>query len=173
MKKLLYILGGIVLVVVLAFVAAGVIIPSERSFTQVTEIEASPETVWAVLNDREKYLEWQDQLTKIEITDETHWTEYPKNADPLKLTITGRDEGRSMDITYSMDNGFEGSWRGELSPRGEQRTLIRTTDKMVTNGWIMKIMMAMFFDIEDFAKDWNQKLKKRCEDEERVKSDER
>lgn len=162
MKKLLYIIAGLILAAAAAFVAAGIIIPNEKTVTQVTEINASAETVWTVLNDREKYPEWQDQLEKVEVKDEKRWTEVTPGG-PIEFVIDRSDEGRSMDISYSMGESFKGTWRGELSPRGDKQALLRTTDKTVVDGWFTKVMMAMFFDLEDFAREWNAKLKKRAE----------
>ena len=161
MKKLLSIIAGFVILLGGLFVALGLYIPNERTFTQVTEINAPPETVWKVLNDREKYPEWQNQLEKIEIVNEKEWVEYTPGGKIL-FRLDAAEVPRSMDISYTMVDPFRGSWRGELSGRGDA-TLLRTTDSTVVNGWLTKIMMYFFFDLEDFATDWNKRLKSEAE----------
>ena len=151
--------GIVILLVVLAvaFAVAAIVIPGEKSFTQETEINASREAVWEVLNDKAKYPEWQDQLTKVEIKDAKNWTEFTQNTDPIEFTETSSEENVSLKLSY------KGTWTGELRRISPDKTILRTTDTSEVSSVVMKVMMAMFFDIEDFAKDWNQKLKKRAE----------
>ncbi|REJ76204.1 MAG: hypothetical protein DWQ47_11355 [Acidobacteria bacterium] len=163
MKKLIYILIFLVFALVAAFVTLGLLIPAEKEFTQVTEIEASAETVWTVLKDVEKYPEWQDQIEKIEIRNEKEWIEHTPGG-AIDFKIESEDELRSMDIGYKMGDSFTGSWKGELSPRGGKKTLLRTTDATKVDGWFTKVMMWFFFDIEEFAKEWNGNLKARAEE---------
>ena len=59
-----------------AFFSASIVIPAKKTFTQETPIDASRETVWKVLTDRDKYPEWQEKVKKIEVKDEKNWTEY-------------------------------------------------------------------------------------------------
>ena len=68
-----------------------------------------------------------------------------------------------MSLEYNAPGVFTGSWKGELRRISPSKTVIRTTDTSRVDSTFTKVMMAMFFDIEDFAKDWNQKLKKQAE----------
>ncbi len=163
MKKLLIILGAIIVIIAGTFVILGLSLPSEREFIQVTEIDAPADVVWRVLSEREKFPEWQDQLEGVEVVNEKEWIEHTKSGGDLEFRIKSETDGRSMEIEYSMGDSFKGTWSGELSPRGDSSTLLRTTDRTMVDGWLTKVMISFFFDIEDFAKDWNQKLKKRCE----------
>ena len=160
------ILKGIVILVVIivvAFAVAAIVIPKKKSFTQETEIEASREIVWKVLNDKEKYTEWQDQLKKVEIKDDKNWTETTTQDQVLEMTLVSSEEPVSMRLSYKIGEDFRGAWSGELRRVSPTKTIIRTTDSTEIESVIMKVTVAMFFDIEDFAKDWNQKLKKRAE----------
>ncbi|NNE66749.1 MAG: hypothetical protein HKN33_09285 [Pyrinomonadaceae bacterium] len=161
------ILKGLVILVVailVAFASAAVVIPAKKTFTQETPIDASRETVWKVLTERDKYPEWQEKVKKIEVKDEKNWTEFTENTDPIVFTETSREENVGMRISYSMGEFFKGTWVGEIRRIGPNKSIIRTTDTSQVNSVVMKIAMAMFFDIEDFAKDWNQSLKKRAEE---------
>ena len=152
----------------IAFLAGGLLIPNEKSYTQETEINASQETVWKVLNDHEKFPEWQDKLASVEIKDEKNWTEVTKDAGPIDFTIVSSDQPNKLELKYSMGESYKGEWFGELRSPAEGKTVLKTTDKSVVNSWVMKILMSAFFDIEEFAKDWNQKLKARAESLEKV-----
>lgn len=161
--KIIKILGLLVVILLAGFIAAALIIPAEKTFIQETEINADAKTVWNVLNDRESFPEWQDQLERVEILDKDRWTEYPKNGDPISFRFTSRKEGETLELSYELADTFKGTWRAELRRLGKKKSMIRTTDKFSVDGTITKVIMAMFFDIEDFAADWNRKLKKRCE----------
>ena len=163
MKFLLKTLVVLVTIVIVAIVSALIVIPRERSFTQETEINASRETIWKVLTDREKYGEWQDSVAKIEIVDADNWKETTKDGQEIEFTFTAREEPANLRLEYKIGDGFSGTWKGDLRRMAPKKTIIRTTDTTEVHSAVVKLMMAMFFDIEDFAKDWNQKLKKRAE----------
>ena len=153
----------LLVVAVVAFASAALVVPKKKSFTQETEINVSRETVWKVLNDREKYTEWQDQLTKVEIKDDKHWSETTVDGQILLFTLVSSEEPTGMRISYNIGENFKGAWSGELRRVAPDKTIIRTTDSTEIDSVIMKVTVAIFFDIEDFAKEWNQKLKKRAE----------
>ena len=160
MVGLLVLLIGLLAI---GYIVGGLLIPREKTFTQETEINASKETVWRVLNDREKYPEWQDKLEKVEVRDESNWTEVAQDAGPIEFTVVRKDEPNSLHLKYILGATIKGEWLGELESSAGGKTIITTTDRSIVESWSTKILMSMFFDIEDFARDWNQKLKKRAE----------
>jgi uncharacterized membrane protein len=150
-----------------AFLIAGLLVPSERSSVNEVEIEAPPERVWQVMEERSKYAEWQTNLTKVEVIDEKNWVEYPKDSpDPLKFTETRDERPRQMEFAYTMGSSFAGKWSGDATPSASG-THLKTTDSYSADGWLTKILVYMFFDYDKFAKDWNNKLKQRVEQQNR------
>jgi hypothetical protein len=146
-----------------AFAAAGLLVPAERSFVNEVAINARPETVWNVLNDRSRYTEWQTNLSRVEVVDDRNWIEYPKDSpEPLRFSLAKDERPRRMEFDYSMGDTMRGKWRGEITPTADG-VILRTEDTYTANGWLTKIMIAAFFDMDSFAKDWNQKLKQRAE----------
>ena len=163
MKFALKTITVLVVVVVVAFTSAAIVIPRKKTFVQETEINASREVVWQVLNDKEKYPEWQEQIKKVAIRDEDNWSEETADGQTIVFKRTFSEEPAGMGLEYSVGDYFRGTWRGELRRLSNDRTIIRTTDSSEVDSVVMKVFMAMFFDIEDFARDWNKKLKKRAE----------
>lgn len=162
-KILLRAVGLLVLLCAIAFVAAGLLIPAERSFTNEIEIDTPAEKVWQVANDRSKYTEWQTNLTRVEVIDEKNWIEYPKDSpEPLKFTLVKDNSPSNVEIRYSMGSSFDGYWKGEVTTTASGIRL-KTIDGYVAQGWLTKIMLYLFFDFDKFAKDWNAKLKQRVE----------
>ncbi len=162
-RILLFIALSFLVLVIGMFVTAGLLIPDERSFANEVEINASPERVWQVVNDKEKFTEWQDQLTKVEMVDEKTWVEYPKNSpELLKFSLAKDDRPVAMEFHYTMGDSFDGHWKGQIATSGSRVKLI-TTDGYKAKSWLTKILIYVFFDLDGFAKEWNGKLKARVE----------
>ena len=163
LKKLLIAAAVLVLVVALAIVTMGLFVPPERSFTNEIDINAPPDKVWQVLTDKKRYTKWQAQLDRVEITDDQHWVEYPKDVpEPLSFRVENDSRPSSMEFSYTMGNAMQGRWKGEMTPT-VNGVRLKTTDSYNTDGWLMKVMLGAFFDLDKFAKDWNNKLKQRAE----------
>ena len=163
LKKLLIAVAAVILVVTLAIVVAGFFVPAERSFSNEIDINAPADRVWGVLTDKKRYTEWQTQLERVEITDDRHWIEYPKDApEPLSFQLENDSRPWSMEFSYTMGSAMHGHWKGEITPTANG-VRIKTTDAYTTSSWLMKMLMGAFFDLDEFAKDWNNKLKQRAE----------
>lgn len=162
-KYLLFAAGLLLGVLVAVFVVAGILIPAERSFTNSVEINQPADKIWEVVTDKSKYTEWQPKLTKVEVTDERNWLEYPKDSpEPLRFTLARDERPDGMSFNYKMGDSFIGAWQGRVTPTATGVQL-ETTDSYVAKGWVTKILIYLFFDLDAFAKDWNNKLKQRVE----------
>lgn len=162
-KILALAVGLLISLCVAAFVAAGLLIPAERSFSNEIEINAPAEGVWQVVIDRGKYTEWQTNLTRVDVIDDRNWVEYPKDSpEPLKFSVGKDDRPRSMMFEYTMGDSFDATWYGNITPTANGVHL-ETRDVYVAKGWTTKILIFAFFDFDKFAKDWNTKLKQRVE----------
>jgi len=163
LKWLVAIFATLFALLLVAFLAAVMLMPSERNFANEVEISAPAEKVWQVILDKRRYAEWQTAITKVEIVDEKNWSEYPKDVpDPLVFTITGNARPETMEFHYTMGDSFNGHWRGvvTLTATGVK---LQTTDSYKVDGSVSKVLIGVFFDIDTFAKDWNSKLKARVE----------
>jgi hypothetical protein len=162
-KVILHVAAAIVAFCAAAFVALGLLIPSERNFSNEVEINAPAEVVWQVINDRSRYTEWQTSLDHVEIIDDRNWIEHTKGgAGPMTFNLAKDERPTAMEFRYSIENSFLGWWRGEISPvLGGVK--LRTQDSYTAKSWPAKIMIYIFFDMDAFAKDWNGRLKERAE----------
>ena len=163
LKILLLALVAIIVLCGAALIVAGLVVPAERRFANEVEINAPAEAVWQVINDRDKYVEWQPNLTRIEVIDDKNWVEYPKDSpDPLRFSLAKDERPTRMEFAYAMGSSFDGKWHGEISqtPNGVR---LKTEDSYSAKGWLTKILIGVFFDMDSFAKDWNQRLKHRAE----------
>ena len=163
LKKLLLVVAVLISVAFAAVVVAGFLIPAERSLANEIEIDAPAEKVWQVITDKPRYTEWQTQLDRVEIIDYANWIEYPKNApEPLKFHLVNDARPTTMEFGYTMSNSIHGHWKGDVTPTATGVRL-KTIDSYRIDSWPMKMLMGAFFDLDGFAKDWNNKLKRRVE----------
>jgi uncharacterized protein YndB with AHSA1/START domain len=162
-KILLFAVGLLVLLGIVAFVASGLLIPAERSFINEIEINAPAERVWEVITDRNKYTEWQPNLTRVENIDDRNWIEYPKDSpEPLNFSLSKDERPNRMEFGYRMGDKFNGIWRGEIT-RSQNGVKLKTVDSYTVKSLPTKVLVYMFFDMDRFAKDWNERLKQRAE----------
>lgn len=163
LKWLIGISAAVCLSLVTAFLVAGLLVPAERSFSNEIEIEATAESVWQVITDKSRYTEWQPSIKKVDVIDERNWVENLKDSqEPLRFSLVADRRPESMEFGYSMGDSFHGHWKGEMTSTATGVRL-KTTDGYKVDGWITKILIGMFFDLDSFAKDWNSKLKARVE----------
>ena len=164
MKFALKVLAVLLTIVVVSLIVAIVTVPNKRTIHQETEINASREIVWQVLNDKAKYTEWQDSISEVRVKDDNNWVEIAADGgQEIVFRRTLADEPSAMRLEYTMGDDFKGKWQGELKRLSPTKTIIKTTDSSEIQSGMMKIMMALFFDYEEFVKDWNKKLKKQAE----------
>ena len=165
MQFVLKTLGVLLSIVIVGSIVAIMAIPHKRELNQETEINASRQVIWEVLNDKEKYTEWQDAIKKVEVKDENNWTEITAEGEQvIEFTKTMSKKPEGMGLEYKIGETMKGTWRGELKRLGPNKTMLRTKDTSEVSSAVTKVMMAIFFDFEGFAKEWNQKLKKRSEE---------
>lgn len=163
LKTALLVIGVAFFLLAAAFILAGFLIPEGQSFENDIEINASAEEVWQVITDKESYTSWQTEIDKVEKIDDRNWIEYPKNVpEPMRFSLAKDERPKSMEFHYTMGDSFAGHWKGEITPTANGVRL-KTTDSYSTSGWLTKIMIYMFFDLNSFARDWNVKLKERVE----------
>ncbi len=151
------------LMIGIIFVALGLLLPNEFVVNNQIEIEATREDVWAVIDEREKFKEWVPNIERVEVIDEKRWKEFPKNSDiAIEFEVVNVDKPTKYELRYQMENKMAGEWRGDFE-KIERGTLLKTEDKLIHKSWFGKILMPLFFDLDSFAKDFNQRLKERAE----------
>lgn len=162
-KTLATLIAVVVIVLAIGYLIMGYTLPDETTVKSEFDVAAPPEKVWQALTDREKYPEWAPNIVKVEIINDKQWREWPKDSEsPLTFNTISEQPPGSMELSYAMGDFFEGHWKGEIkaTPSGARVT---TEDRMRAKTWATKIMMYPFFDLNDFVKTWNRKLKERAE----------
>lgn len=111
--------GLIVLFSVVAWIA-GSRLPEEHTASRAITLRQSPEAVWAVIEDCERYPEWSPNVTRVERVADDGGSEawrlhMGRNSFVTRTTVS--DPPRRLTRTISDDHGpFSGSWTYEVAP---------------------------------------------------------
>ena len=91
LKWLLMALATLSLAAAIARFVTAAVMPDEPKFVNELDIDAPAEKVWEVMTDdldTRRYAEWQTQLDRVEIIDNSTWIEYPKlEPDPVRFRL--------------------------------------------------------------------------------------
>lgn len=84
------------------------------------EFDCDLEKVWDVVTDNTKY-EWRSDVSKIEIIDGTHFTEYDKNNFPTHFCITKKEY--PSEYRFDIKNShIQGEWVGIFKKNRQWRS---------------------------------------------------
>ena len=162
-KILATLIAAVVIVLAICYLIMGYALPDETVVRTEFDVAAPPEKVWQALTDHQKYPEWAPNIAKVEIVNDKQWKEFlPDSPDPINFSVVSEKPVERMEISYTMGKFFEGHWKGEIKPTPAGAHVI-VEDRMRAKTWAMKIMMYPFFDLNEFVKTWNAKLKERAE----------
>ncbi len=163
LKKVIIASVALVLVLSLIFIGLGLFLPDEIVVENQIDINASPEEIWQVIEEREKFPEWAPNIEKVVVINENQWKEFPRGSDlPIIFENVKLEKPSRYELKYEMENIMNGEWIGTFE-KTSYGTILKTKDKLIHKTWMGKIFMPLFFDIDIFAKEFNQKLKEKVE----------
>lgn len=148
MKFLKYALG-IILLLVLLFIAKGFITPTISYDSEIT-VDKSVEESWAVMNDESKTSQWLKDIKKIEhaggekgkVGAVTHYTfEDNGNESIVVETIKSIDPGKSISMDFVMEGVMTMDYKVEfMDENGKTKIKSATTTK--GEGMMMRSMVS-------------------------------
>jgi len=102
------------------------------------EFNCDIEKLWKIITDNTEYA-WRSDLSKIEITDDTHFIEYAKNNYPTYFTITSKEYLKEYKFDIENTN-IKGKWTGIFKKLENGNVLLDFTEEIETNNFIMKLL---------------------------------
>lgn len=106
------------------------------------EFKASREKIWNIITNNQDY-SWRSDLSKIEMVDDDHFTEYTKKNYPTYFTITEKREPE--EYRFHMENtNMKGNWIGILKQLPNGNTEIDFTEEIEVNHFIMKLLAKSY-----------------------------
>ena len=106
------------------------------------EFNCDIEKLWEIVTDNTKYT-WRSDLSKIEITDDTHFIEYTKNNFPTYFTIISKEYLKEYKFDIENTN-IKGKWIGIFKTLENGNVLLDFTEEIETNNFIMKLLVKPY-----------------------------
>jgi uncharacterized protein YndB with AHSA1/START domain len=143
------ILATIVLLVVLIY-GVGLLMPSERSVTKTTLIDAVPELVFDVITDVESFPLWRSDLRSLTVDergDRWKWTEVHHGGTTVRVHETVKEPLVGYTFAYENSSGIGGSWSGTFEPSGDTRTKLNCTETVVVDNPLLRLPAFVLMNI--------------------------
>lgn len=163
-KKLLYVVGGLVAVVVLVTLI-GLMMPKGHRASRTITLRAAPPDVFAVISDFARYSEWRSDVQRVEVLPDTGQgqmiREYGKNGTiPYRVEVFQPPSRMVMRIA-DPSLPFGGTWTFELEPSDAKTDLTLTEDGEVYNPifrFISKVFISEYATIDTYLADLRKRL---------------
>lgn len=101
------------------------------------ELSCDKEKLWDIITDNTNY-SWRSDLSKIEIIDDIHFTEYAENGFPTYFTITKKERLKEYSFNLENDN-MKGSWTGLFGELPNGNIEITFTEEIEVSSFIMRL----------------------------------
>jgi hypothetical protein len=127
---------GVLLAAVLIILAIGWRLPVAHVATSSVQLNASPESVFALISTPESYTSWRTDVKKVDVTAENGVTRFREEGGngPILFEITEKTPPRRF-VTKIADRSlpFSGRWVYEVTPSGRGAELRITEEGEVYN----------------------------------------
>jgi uncharacterized protein YndB with AHSA1/START domain len=120
MGSIVYFLVGLVLMGLGVVLSFGAVLPREHVVTRSVDLRASPEVVWTLISEPEKFPSWRSSVKSVEIlssgTEPVRWVEASGN-DRLKLAVVEKKDRETLVTKIDDDKlPYGGTWTFTLRP---------------------------------------------------------
>jgi hypothetical protein len=136
MIRYVMIVVGVLVVAVLIIVVIGWRLPVAHVATSAVKLNASPESVFALISTPESYASWRSDVKKVDVTSENGVTRFREEGGngPILFEVTERTPPRKF-VTKIVDKSlpFGGRWIYEVTPAPNGSELRITEEGEVYN----------------------------------------
>lgn len=123
------------------------------------EFHCNIEKLWDIITDNTNYA-WRSDLSKIEITDNTHFTEYAKNNFPTYFTITSKQKFK--EYKFDMENAnMKGKWTGLFKELPNGNIELSFIEEIEVSSFIMKLLAKPYLKSQQkrYMRDLEKEIK--------------
>ena len=156
MMRYVLIVIGVLLLAVLVVVVIGWRLPVAHVATSSVQLNAAPDSVFALISKPEEYAAWRSDVKKVEVTTEQGVTRFREEGSngPILFEITERVPPRRF-VTRIADKSlpFGGRWIYEITPTAAGSELRITEEGEVYNPvfrFVSRFIMGHTATIESF-----------------------
>lgn len=161
----MYLAVLIVLILIVAALTAGLILPKERVEAKKSEYNISQRRLFEVVTNNKDHHYRSDikDLVILKTGEETQkWKEIKKNGQEIIFRTRKVIPHSYYEFEIVEANGFRGYWTGEFISKGENRSKFVATEHIVIPNPFIRLLSYIFVDIgkqmETFQKDLSEKV---------------
>ena len=149
--KWIWIAAGTVVVLVIAVLLVGLLLPEKHRASRQATLRASPEAVWALINDIEAFPSWRSDIRTVQRLPDRDgrpvWVEEGISG-RITLAVERSDAPRLLVLRIAdPDLPFGGTWTYEIAPAANSSTLTITEDGEIYNP-LFRVMARFVFGYE-------------------------
>jgi uncharacterized protein YndB with AHSA1/START domain len=167
MGSIVYFLVGLVLMVMGIVLSFGAVLPREHVVTRSADLRASPQAVWTLISEPDKFPSWRSSVTSVEVLSSANepakWVE-SSGSDRLKLAVV-EAKSRETLVTRIDDDKlpYGGTWTFTLRPSaGEAGSHLEITEQGFVNPppfrFLAKFVFGHATTIERYLADLRKRL---------------
>jgi len=161
----MYLTISIVLILIVAALAAGLLLPEERVEVRKSEYNISQKRLFDVVTNNKDYAYRSDIKDIVILNKEGKkqtWKEIKKNGQEIIFRTRKVIPHSYYEFEIVEANGFKGYWTGEFKSKGEDRSELIATEHIVIPNPFIRLLSYIFVDIgkqmETFQKDLSDKV---------------
>lgn len=147
----------------------GLLLPKERSEQRKIKYKTSTETVYETVVNNSDF-RYRSDLKDLIIIDNNAdfqtWKEFSRNGQSITFRTTKKEPYSRYEFEIIEGNGITGYWVGEFNKTEAGGTEFISTEHIVIENPIIRLLSYMFFDLgkfmDNYQKDLAKKLKEEC-----------
>ena len=159
--KIITIVAIILLISVVTIYLWGKSLPESKNLKAKKKINAPMDKVWTIMTDWSAQPTWREDLKKVEILDDRNFIEHPKHGGLITFKVINAQRPNHLKLRLS-GSSFQGTYMIRLFDNNGA-TEIEETYSLIYPSILGKILVKIFFNLEEFANSYLDKLAKQAE----------
>jgi hypothetical protein len=149
MRILLFSVAGVVLIGI-AVMILGALLPATREGTASATIEAPAALVRSTVLDVESQPAWRARVKAVERQSDTAWTEIAADGERISFRLTDAG-GETLALEFESNRGYVGRWEARLETLASGATRIAVREQATVASPVGRLLSRLFFSPGAFA----------------------
>jgi len=138
LKRLLLIVGGVLVALVLIVLIVGMLLPEEHRASRALSTKQSPDVIWDTINDHANEASWRNDVSNVASLGERNgkpvWQENYKDGNKVTMITTeSKPPTRMVRELTDLEGPFSGRWEIDIAPTPGGSTVRITEIGKVSN----------------------------------------
>lgn len=130
--------------------------PATKEVTAEVQLIAPASHVWATMTAWADQPKWRKGIQRVEVLDSDQFVEYPKRGSPIHFHVLSSAPPRRLEL--KMSGPVAGNYVAELFEENGITTVL-VTECVTVEGPFVRVISKLFFDPENFVKEYLAELK--------------